>query len=92
MIQWNNVTWGGYDMKKIIGSVFSLMLVILIAISSISGVAADNAIQEQETVNVRFTIPTSIAKKRRIIHSQFEKKVCKIGCSMACMRQVMVYK
>ncbi|WP_159649511.1 hypothetical protein [Erysipelothrix aquatica] len=51
-------------MKKIIRSVFSLMLVILIAISSISGVAADNAIQEQETVNVRFTIPTSIAKKK----------------------------
>lgn len=51
-------------MKKTFRTLLSFFLVAMIAVSSMNGIAADNTPQEPKTVNVRFTIPTSIAKKK----------------------------
>ncbi|WP_159639271.1 MucBP domain-containing protein [Erysipelothrix anatis] len=51
-------------MKKILRNFLSFFLVTLIAVSSLSGVAAESAAIKDTTVNVRFTIPSDIAKKK----------------------------
>lgn len=51
-------------MKKTFRTLLSFFLVAMIAVSSMNGIAADNTPQEPKTVNVRFTIPTSIATNK----------------------------